>query len=73
MVEVGAEHPEITLRTDYILSGILTRLGCLLAALKVPDPVADVTPLPLDYIGELYHCAVAKIKEVKNAGTPPNA
>lgn len=70
---MGAAHPELSQRTDYMLAGILHRLGSLLAALSIPDPVWDVTPLSEEYLGELFHFAMAKAKDIKEAAEASDA
>lgn len=70
---MGASHPELTQRTDYMLAGILRRLGLLLEGLGISDPVSDVTPLSEEYLGELFHFAMAKAKDIKEAAEAPDA
>ena len=68
---MGAAHlPEVIERTDFMLAGILARLGALLEGFAIPDPAKDVTPLSLDYLDEVYQFACARAEDVKEAGTP---
>lgn len=69
---MGAEHPELSIRKDHLLCLIALRLSALLGGMGIPDPAADITPLSLDYLEELYHFAEAKVEAVREAIRNPN-